>query len=148
LLQTGQYAQAQALFSSAAGLAPFLSEARFNLAIALLCQGADATGPYLRGLHRSPPQTLDLTFDLSRGVGPDLPNIPYPAVPSLLRKYGDLHGDMHFATLAKINALLVQRDAVFNQLAQQAQSNPVDHGARARGRHLRCRRPDGRSCVR
>jgi tetratricopeptide (TPR) repeat protein len=125
LLALGQFAQAQTQLASAAALEPLLSEARFNLAIAELCQGADATGPYLAALHRSPPQTLDMTFDLSPGVGPDMPNIPYPAVPEVLRRYANLHGDLYQGTLDKINTLLDQRDAVFAQLAANEAAHPA-----------------------
>ena len=125
LHQLGQWSQAQALFSSAAALEPFLSEARLNLSYALLCQGdANATEAYLAGLRRSPPQTLDQTFDLSHGIGPDMPPLPYPATAGQLRSRANVIGEISQGTLDKINALLTQRDEVFDQLAQAQAANP------------------------
>jgi hypothetical protein len=72
-----------------------------NLAVALLCQGdvnAAVTG-FIAGFRRSPFQLtldepfdvsqggpLDQIFDLSKGVAPDIPPIPYPAVAEQLRR--------------------------------------------------------------
>jgi tetratricopeptide (TPR) repeat protein len=125
LHQLGQWSQAQALFSSATALEPSLSEARLNLSYALLCQGdPNATEAYLAGLRRSPLQALDQTFDLSRGIGPDMPQLPYPATAGQLRSRANLIGEISQGTLDKINSLLTQRDQVLEQLTQAQTANP------------------------
>jgi tetratricopeptide (TPR) repeat protein len=97
LSELGQWSQAQPYLTSAISQEPLLAEARLNLGVAYLCQGDSSTGEkYVRaGLHRSPGDLrFDQTYDLSAGVGPNMPPLPYPAVAEQLDAYISFYLDL------------------------------------------------------
>ncbi|HKE84700.1 MAG TPA: hypothetical protein VKB50_13145 [Vicinamibacterales bacterium] len=125
LLQLGQYAQAQTQLASANALEPFLAEARLNAAVAQICQGQDAEEAFLAAWHRSPGLlTLDQILDLSQGVAPDVPPLPYPGTADRLRAYATTWGQIRAGVLAKVTAAQDMRDEAHHQLQEELIATP------------------------
>ncbi|HEV3420775.1 MAG TPA: tetratricopeptide repeat protein [Candidatus Acidoferrum sp.] len=127
LLQLGQWSQAQTVLGNSLALEPFMAEARLNLGIAHLCQGDASTGEkaFRAGLIRPPVQpTLDEAFDLSQGVPPNLPPLPYPAVADQLPAFRDYYANLLPAVNGQAIGLFNQGSQALDQAAQQLFANP------------------------
>ncbi len=127
LSQLGQWSQAQPLVSNAMSMEPLLAEARTNLGVAQLCQGdaGDGEKNIRAGLRRSPKDLrYDQIFDLSAGVTPNLPHLPYPAIADQLEAYQTFYQSYVPDIYQHANDLQAQATSLNQQAAQQEFQNP------------------------
>jgi tetratricopeptide (TPR) repeat protein len=125
LLELGKYSQAQTQLESANAREPFLAEARMNLAVAQFCQGQDAAATLLTAVHRSPGVlTLDEVFDLSQGVAPVVPSLPYPGSAERLRAYTTAWQKIESDVLAKSAAARDRENQARHQVGQEQATDP------------------------
>lgn len=128
LSQLGQWSQAQPILSNAMSMEPLLAEARTNLGIAKFCQGNTSDGEknIRAGLRRSPEDLrYDQIFDLSAGVTPNLPHLPYPAIADQLEAYQTFYQSYVPAIYQQADDLLNQASNINQQAAQQELQNPL-----------------------
>ena len=132
LSQLGQWSQAQPVLTNAVSQEPLLAEARLNLGVAYLCQGDAATGEkYVRaGLHRTPEDLrFDQIFDLSAGVGPNMPPLPYPAIAEQLDAYHKFYLDLFVQLQQQSTNLRNQSDSDGRQALANYLKNPPPNPA-------------------
>jgi tetratricopeptide (TPR) repeat protein len=128
LLQLGQWSQAQTQLGNSLAMEPFMAEARLNLGIAHLCQGDSGNGEkaFRAGLIRSAAQpTIDEAFDLSQGVPPNFPPLPYPAVADQLVAFGQYYADLVVSLNLQAIDTYNQASQLLDEAAQQLLTNPV-----------------------
>jgi tetratricopeptide (TPR) repeat protein len=128
LSRLGQWSQAQPFLANAMSMEPLLAEARTNLGIAMFCQGNSSAGEknVRAGMRRSPEDLrYDQIFDLSAGVAPNLPHLPYPAIASQIEAFQTFYQTYVPDIYQHADDLQSQSTAIGQQILQQELQNPL-----------------------